>query len=67
MPDFRAAKALTDLLLRCGRDEEGASIIEYGVLVAMLCVLVLYGYESTGQSLVNLFGFFTNAFNNAVS
>lgn len=48
-------KTSTGRLRDCLRDESGATIVEYGVLVAMLTVLVLAGYNAVGQSLVALF------------
>lgn len=45
----------SERLKRCLRDESGATIIEYGVIVALLTVLVLAGYQGVGQSLIALF------------
>jgi len=48
-------KTSTERLMDCLRDESGASIVEYGVLVALLTVAVLSGYSAVGQSLIALF------------
>lgn len=55
-----ASELLNSLL----RDEAAATIPEYGVLVAMLSVLVLLGYQSVGQAIAGLFNRFAVTFDN---
>jgi Flp pilus assembly pilin Flp len=53
----------SELLIRLLRDESAATIPEYGILVALLTVGVLLGYQSVGQSIGNLFNNFAVTFN----
>lgn len=48
-------RAVSDLSMRFLRDETAMAIPEYGLLVALLSVAVLLGYEAVGNSLISLF------------
>jgi Flp pilus assembly pilin Flp len=48
-------KTTSERLRDCLRDESGAAIVDYGVLVALLTVAVLGGYRAVGQALPALF------------
>lgn len=41
-------KTLHTLLLRFGKDERGATALEYGVMVAMLAVVMIGGLNAIG-------------------
>ena len=47
--------AVSDLSRRFLRDETAMAIPEYGLLVALLSVAVLLGYEAVGGALIGLF------------
>lgn len=44
-----------ELLKRCLRDESAATIVEYGVIIAMISVLVLLGYQHIARSVTAMF------------
>jgi pilus assembly protein Flp/PilA len=44
-------------------DEEGAAMVEYGLLVALIAVVVIITLTDLGQAVKNLFGGVTNDLN----
>ena len=38
------------------RDEEGVTAIEYGLIAALIAIVIVVGVAATGQSLNTLFG-----------
>ncbi len=48
-------RAVSELFAELLRDESGVSITEYGVLVALLSVGVIAGYEAVGAAMLTLF------------
>lgn len=55
----------TMLLRRFVRDESGATAIEYGMLVALFCVFVLFGARAIGSGISNTFTTATDTMKNA--
>jgi pilus assembly protein Flp/PilA len=47
---------MTKALLQFLRDENGATAIEYGLLVGLIAVALLAAFAALGDSLTNLFG-----------
>lgn len=43
------------LLSKFFRDESGATAIEYGMIVALFCVAVLFAARTIGSNIVNTF------------
>lgn len=37
------------------KDESGATAIEYGLIVALVAVVAMVGFDAVGDSLLNLF------------
>lgn len=46
----------TDLSLRLRRDEKGATAVEYGIMVALIAVVIIVAVTLLGGQLTNLFG-----------
>lgn len=41
------------LLQRLARDSTGATVVEYGMLIALISVILIVGFESFSNALVN--------------
>ena len=46
---------MLNLLKVVSADEEGATAIEYGMLIALVAIAAFTGYEAFGNSLTNMF------------
>lgn len=58
---------LTYLRARFGHDQEGASMVEYGLLVAFIAIIALVGVQMLGGGLNTLFQNVTGEINDAGS
>ena len=47
---------MVKILLQFVRDENGATAVEYGVMVALIAVVIIGTVTILGQSISNLFG-----------
>lgn len=47
---------LTYLRARCDRDQEGASMVEYGLLLALIAIVAIVALETVGDGVFNIFG-----------
>lgn len=47
---------MIDLALRFGRDERGATAVEYGLIAALIAVVVITALSTIGSNLVTAFG-----------
>lgn len=52
---------MLELLRNLRRDEEGATAIEYGLIVALISVAALIAMAAVGTSLSEMFGTINNA------
>lgn len=52
------------LFVRFFRDERGATAIEYGMLVALFCVCVLFASRTIGSGISNIFTIATDTMKN---
>ena len=43
------------------RDEEGASMVEYGLLIAFIAIVAMVGVKALGTNLNSLFGAVANS------
>ncbi len=46
---------LTYLRARFDRDQEGASMVEYGLLVALIAIVALVALETLGEGVTSIF------------
>jgi pilus assembly protein Flp/PilA len=58
---------LGSFLERIGRDEAGATAIEYGLIAALISIAAITAMGAVGNSLVNTFNFVSNAETSAQS
>jgi pilus assembly protein Flp/PilA len=49
-------KTLSDCLIRFASEEEGATMVEYGLMVALIAVVCIAAVTLVGTSLQTLFG-----------
>lgn len=47
--------ALIQLRTRFARDEEGASMVEYGLLVALIAIVAIVALETLGEGVGSIF------------
>ncbi|UYN98468.1 MAG: Flp family type IVb pilin [Devosia sp.] len=47
---------MVEILKRFGRDESGATAIEYGLLAAMIAVALIASFTVLGNTIIDLFG-----------
>jgi pilus assembly protein Flp/PilA len=58
-------RALQTLLKRLRRDEAGATVIEYGMLIALLSVVIIVGLQNFSNQIINTWLIVTTYTNNA--
>ncbi len=58
-------KHLTDRWNQFARDEDGATMVEYGLMVALIAVVCIAAVTLLGTSLSGLFGGINNNVSNA--
>ena len=46
---------MTKLLKRLWKDEEGATAVEYGIMVALIALVIIVGVKSLGTNLQSTF------------
>ena len=54
------------MIKRFLRDESGATVIEYGLIVALLSALAMAGMAYTGDSIANTFNTIGNTVDNSI-
>lgn len=57
---------LTTMLKQFFRDEEGVTAIEYGLIAALIAVVIIVSVRLVGTNLDLIFGFVGNTLANAV-
>lgn len=45
----------TNLMIRLRNDEKGATAVEYGIMVALIAVVIIIAVSTLGGTLTNLF------------
>lgn len=55
-----------NIFARFAQDESGATAIEYGLIAALISVVLIAGASMVGGSLNNLFGGISNELNDAM-
>jgi pilus assembly protein Flp/PilA len=58
-------KATRNILFRLRRDEEGATAIEYGLLAALIAVVLIAGATVLGNNLNERFDYIAGCIDNA--
>lgn len=56
-----------ELVKKFFKDESGASMVEYGLLVALIAVMLIASLTALKDSLVNIFGAASGELNTAAS
>jgi len=56
-----ACNAISRLIARIAREEEGVTAIEYGLLAALIAVTCIVAFQATGASLTALYVFWSAA------
>ncbi|KUR78422.1 Flp family type IVb pilin [Novosphingobium sp. Fuku2-ISO-50] len=59
--------AITMFLAKIGRDESGATAIEYGLMAALISVAAITAMGALGNSLTNTFNYVSGQVQNAQS
>ena len=61
-----ACNAVSRLVARTAREEEGVTAIEYGLLAALIAVTCIVAFQATGASLSALYVFWSDAVSVAI-
>jgi pilus assembly protein Flp/PilA len=54
-PSYRKELMMLSIIHRLAHDEEGATMVEYGLLVALIAMVALVGVTTLGTNLQTLF------------
>ena len=65
--EFAMVMTTIDWVRRLGRDENGATAIEYGLILALISVAAMIAMQTLGISLANMFSTVSSVINAAIS
>ena len=56
---------MLDLITRFVKDDSGATAIEYGLIAALIAIVIIVGVQAAGDALLGVFNDVADGLNNA--